>query len=479
MLRSAAIKFAQGSTKGWVDELGGLVGRAVNPEPIKIPEAPEGPGSYEMTRDAMRREQDAAQKAHPWTSTIAQGAGELASDYLASKAGAPIGSLPYQVASGALSGAGNSAEETAGGVAMDAGAGGALAGVAGGALKYVAAPLAMPLGTALKRGLQNFAAERAIKATGAIQGNIRGIPLDRLRQMGGQLLDQDIIPRLGDKEVIRERAGEGLERVGSVIGASLEKADQQAASTGLGAFDWTPVLQRIKSEVWDQLGETGRRVAAGPLGFAMDAVESAKRGEGYAAANRLKSEIQGSINWATEPKLTSGVAKQIQGILNDEVENQVEARLGGQVADEFKAAKSLYGAFKTAEKGSVKGLERQVGNRILQPSDLGVGLAEAAGSGGGVSAFPKAAAIAAAHKLARERGSAVAAHAARGVAQSDALRRFIRSSPEAFGRFAAPLSNALQQGGSALAVTDFSLSQSSPEYRMRRKAALEQEGEIE
>ena len=73
----------------------------------------------------------------------------------------------------------------------------------------------------------------------------------------------------------------------------------------------------------------------------------------------------------------------------------------------------------------------------------------------------------------------MAAHAARGVAQSDALRRFIRSSPEAFGRFAAPLSNALQQGGSALAVTDFSLSQSSPEYRMRRKAALEQEGEIE
>lgn len=484
--RSAAVKFAEGATKGWSDELGGAIGKSIVGEPVRVPGA-EGPGAYELTRDPMRREQHQAQSHRPILSGVSQAAGDIASDFLIGRTGVPVASLPYQVAMGAVAGAGMSEGETGADVALDSGVGAGVSGLAYGVGRYALGPLAAKAAPGLRKWLKDFAAERAIKATGAIQSDIKGLPRERLLDQGRQLLEQGVITPGASKSAVLERAGEGIERAGATIGGILEQADKEATRRlpesfdryEAGSFDWRPVVERLKSSL-GRMSETEQRAAASALRYLDDIEGAAASAEGYAAANRIKTAIQKGINWAAEPKVTSGAAKQIQGVLDDEVERQLAQNLGGQIADEYKSAKSLFGAFKTAEKGSRKGLERQLGNRITSPSDMGLGMAQYAGdvAGGGdeLMSLGKAALVSTAHKIARERGASVAATGAKALSESKTMMGLLRSAPQTLGKFAAPLLRAYENGGDdAVAVTDYVLSQQSPEYREARRKALEED----
>ncbi len=492
-------KGTEGFFKGFSDELVGEMSPAMlaakgQGATLRAPSGRDVSRDAEVQqagRDIERQEQHRAADAHPWLSTGAQIAGDLASDAALRALGVPgVGSPAYQVATGALSGAGYSEAETPGGVAKDAAVGGGLAGVGYGLGKYVVGPVVSRIG----RALPDFAARRAVKATGAIQTDIKGKTEDRLKEIGRQLLEapagadgKPVITAGVGRQKVLQRAEEGADLAGPLIGDTLKRADQVAKEAGSGSFDWQPVLGRLRTEVYDKLSETGRRTANQALEFAMDIAEAAKKAGGYADANTIKSDIQGSINWANEaPKLPQQVAKRIQGILDDEIEKQLEGRLGGQVAAEFKDAKSLYGAMKFAEAGGKRAKNQQMGNRWLSPSDYLV--ASAGGVGGGAYALSQGqdpvdalqnvatgASLGFGNKLLRERGSSVLAVGAKKLSDSALFKSMIKAAPDALGKFAPALMKALQsEDPSEFAVTDFVLDQQDQEYREHKKRAMEQ-----
>jgi hypothetical protein len=488
LLSTIGHKLLQGFWKGGSDELAGKITQAtVDADPSGSahwddPSAPNGSRAlrssddvYTAGRDAERRSQNLGEKHHPVASTIAQGLGEMGSDAVAAAFGAPVGSLPYQLATGALSGAGNSEAPTKSGVLLDAGIGGGISGLTYGAGKYVAGPITSAVAQRAKPWLQDFAAGRAVKATGAIQADIKGIPRNRVREMGRQLLDQDVITAgVGPKKVL-ERAEEGLERVGAAIGGILDQADEVTAQAGgQGAFDWGAVLGRLKSEVYEKLDPVARRAIGAVDGQVKGIIEAAQGGAGYGVANRIKSSIQKSINWGAEPKIVTNAAKQVQGILDDEIEKQLAGRLGGQIADEFKSAKSLYGAMALAEKGGRRGEERLLGNNPFGLTDMISGGSAAAGAATGLPGLVAGPAVAVGSKLVRERGSSVAAVGAKALSESDLLKKLIRESPQDLGRFAPTLEKALNSGDTDFAVADFVLSHQEQEYREKKRALRDQ-----
>lgn len=452
LFRSLALAIAQGGTKRWADEIGGAVGRLTIPPPVQLGAAAqpsvddttgvrelkaralqgeaEQPSVSQLVRDKMRAEYAAAQAHHPLLTGSAEMGADIAGDVAATLTGAKAAGLAYQLGSGAASGAGASDAGSAPGVLLDAGLGtaGSLAGYGGAKLVSSAAA---PTARYLKGALKDFGARRAIKATGAIQSDIKGIPQERLLQMGRQLHEQGVITPLASRATVLQRSMEGLERTGSAIGGILEQADEAALKTGKGGFDWAPVMSRVNTEVRAKLGATGRRAAGSSIksetggyapSFFDDIAQEAADGGGYSAANRLKAEIADSINWTGDSKLKQRVAKQVVGILNDEIEKQTEKKLGGQIAQEFGDAKSLYGTFKLAKKGSTKGLERETGNRFFGLAENAIGAAEIASGAG----LPIALAKQLGSKALREHGSSALSSAAFKAANSDLLKTLMR-----------------------------------------------------
>ncbi len=87
-------QLARGATKGWSDEIGGAVGGLTSDR------------VGQRTKDLMREDQRGIDEQHPILGGALQVAGDLASDAVLSRFGVPVGSAPYQIAAGALTGAG-------------------------------------------------------------------------------------------------------------------------------------------------------------------------------------------------------------------------------------------------------------------------------------------------------------------------------------------------------------------------------------
>jgi hypothetical protein len=414
--KAGALGFAQGGTSGFADELGGLIGSLALPGPgVKLgPNASQEmrdfeaarPSDYQMTRDLMRREAAQASKDHKGAYLGGEVAGGIA-QAIATPGKAPkgFGGVVKQGALyGAAQGLGSSNSEGIGGMAADT-AIGAGTGAGTAAALYGAAKLARPL-LAPKRFLQDLAAERAVKATGAIQRDIKGQTPDQIRAIGRKLLDNDVISTRGVED-IGGRAAEQLERQGTAIGAHLEAADKAAK------LDWDPVLWKAvgAKQSLDPLAQK----AAGPAWRdAATLFEAAKAGDGFAAANRLKTSLGKQVNWADRGATHANEAREaLYGALRDEIDDQAANALGAQAGQEFKSAKDLFGAFKFAKDAASRASGREIGNRFLGPSDMGMAASEFAGSmasgRGELPSLGKAALLAMAHKLARERGSAAVA----------------------------------------------------------------------
>jgi len=433
MLRTAAVKVAEGATKGFLDELGGAVAKFTQPEIVySVNHQGPKPSVYEVNRDVIRREGDQMRAAHPKLSFASNMVGDAASDYLLSRAGVPVASLPGQMTLGAVSGAGYADENTPGGKVGGAAIGAGAGGVGYGLGKYVVPKVLNTVSQPVKRGLQNFAARRAVKASGAIQSNIRGIPEEKLLETGRILLDQGVVKPFRSPAGVKAAADEALERLGPAVGETLRRADASAAPVAVGpgvtrlgrtpGFDWEPVRKRL-TQMSTDLNPVDRRAAANALRYLDDIEEAAVSGGGYSAANDLKTSIQNGINWRNEPNTTGKVARQIQNVLKDEVDSQLEKALGPQVGEEFVNAKKLYGAMSNAAEWGKRGTERELGNRFVSPSDYGAGMASLAGSSGGLAALPQAAALALVHKLVRGRGASAMASGANALAKANLPRR--------------------------------------------------------
>lgn len=176
--RSGVLGFAQGGTGGFADEAGGLVGKAMLPEPMEAgpgaqpapDDTPEvraakekllagmdaRPSNYDLVRDRMREELQGAKQAHPTATRAGEIAGTLATSVMpvggAAKGAQGVSKLAKAgkvlavgAGLGGLQGLGGSEAKDALGMAEDTAVGGA-AGVAGSGLGLGLGKLAQMMG---------------------------------------------------------------------------------------------------------------------------------------------------------------------------------------------------------------------------------------------------------------------------------------------------------------------------------------------
>lgn len=345
------------------------------------------------------------------------------------------------------------------------------------------------------QALAKFAAMRFVKATGAIQKDINKETEKQILRKGYTLGKEGMIPWSGNKEVIERNVQAAQDAAGSAMEDLLSAADTKLAQTG-GTFDWGRVLMRINKEIRQKLSVTGLRVSGAslkaPVGeyapsFYDDIAQTAARGGGFLDANKLKADIAEGPFSTMSTRLQNRVAKQVSGILNDEIETQMQKQIGGRAAAQFKKAKNVYGATKLAQKGLKTAAARE-GNQFFGLTEtLMAGVPAVTSAMTGATAAGAGAAgltglgVAIGTKLAKERGSAVLGRGAMAMREQVqkirpaikttgvAIEKYLTEKPEVFGRFAQPLLEAATQSPQKLAVTDYTLANQSPEYRTLRE----------
>jgi hypothetical protein len=491
---------------------------------------------YQEGREMGRLEKERAQASAPKAYLGGQVVGAVGQAALAGAAGVPVASLGGAVGMSAAQGLGASeADLTQGAVgeaALDTATGAALGAAAYGLGKGLekAAPVvgrqlakaaervgldevAQAAKTKIDDALRQFAAMRAVKATGAIQSDINKESEKQILKKGQTLLEEGLIPWSGNKAVIEQNALKAQQLAGEAMEDILRTADAEmfvnrfdVAAKGAKEFDWGRVLSRINTEVRAKLGATGQRVSGASLRSGVgefapslfdDIAKTASEGGGFVAANRLKSEIADGAYSTLANKLQNRVAKQVERTLNDEIEKQLKEIAGEKIASEFTRAKNIYGATKLAQKG-LKRAAAQQGNNLFGLSEMLAG-PSLAGISAVVGAEPLGIATsgavgALATKLAKDRGSAVLARGAQALRQApgaitqaaqaaqrrvpaQALQRTLSQQPALFGKYAQILQQAAQQGEQQLAVTDYTLANQSEEYRKMREELMKAENE--
>ena len=130
---------------------------------------------------------------------------------------------------------------------------------------------------------------------------------------------------------------------------------------------------------------------------------------------------------------------------------------------QYKSAKGDYGAMKNVEQAASDRAMKNLSNRFVSPSDYAMGgmggVASAASGHGSGSSIIAATALAAANKVARERGSAFAANSLKKLAD------VVTSAPEFLGKYQGVLERAATEGARSLAVTHHLLLNNDPIYR--------------
>ncbi len=500
----------QGSTLGFGDEMGGGV-QAFLAKMANM--APEGSmewagisndfdhdvkGVYKHARNAERHGDEAAKKDHSnWYL-----GGELAGAMAIPVPGGPVAgfskaAIAKTMAQGALMGAGyglgsSNADLLKGnlrGAAKDTALGGVL-GAGGGALgKGVEAlgtnlvgPLFKKAGGGVKNWLEETAAERALKAAGYINKDIKPLArrdLGLLHERGRDLLDLGVI-RPGRKvDDVASRLSEKYGEVADSMEQLLSKADSSGHS-----FDLRPTLSRAKAEILDPLTVNGAIDPAVTseaseisklLGEYADLAAPNSGGIKFKDANAIKSRLQGQLHWGNPFSDASPnkekYLKQLQHILLDEVDSQIDGAAGKPVGDAFRQAKQKYGAIVEALDKAKQGVAREVGNNAVSSFDY---LFNTLGGAGGISSgspYPllATAGLTAAKNLAKDRGSsltAVAANKLSKFAPVDAIESLIKSTPEVFGRFAPMLQKELAiYGRDGLTAMEMTLDEKFPEWK--------------
>jgi len=478
LLRTIIAHAAQGATFNTSDELGGAIAKARNPELVGAP-GEKLPSQYELQRNNIRSELAAGEKNRQKTAIASNIGGSILRDGALGAMGVPVGSPIYQGISGAFSGAGGSESDSPLGVLKDA----AIGGVTSFGATLGLNKLGKTVGPLLKKGvasiddkvsgwLRKMAAEKALKATGASGSSIAKLGEQRAGQIGGKLLDGGAIGFGRTRENVLKAATEQMKLAGPDISSQLQKADDFGAQLGGPTFDWKPVMEKLQQEV-GRLNPADKRAAASALRYVDDIAETAAQGGGFSAANELKSSIQNGIKWHDEAKITTSVGKSIQGILNDQIEAQM-SKISPEAASAFKNAKVMYGAMKEATKLGKKGLQSEEG---MLPQAI-----NALGSGGLVlgpllMGRPGAATLAAggiaARNVVKNRGSSFGASLLNKASKSHVLRGIVEKTPNELGRFAGPLTSAMEAGDKAFDTTIYLLQEKHPEAREMFKKLMD------
>ena len=377
---------------------------------------------FRSDRERSRREQDTSAKANPKLFAATELAGAVATPgpkFTAkpgglTRAGALVATGGAQ---GAMYGAGTSKADSGDGVGVDA-----LKGYLGGA---VAAPLASAAGNAAGRGLERLGLTSALKAMGARAGisdslTRRGYEsVDDGLALAKEAMEKDLIRFGRTAEDVATLATERQRNVsGPMIDDVITRADASPQPFDFQEASWTAA---------DKLMSRGRPVAAplNPQEMAkgreamrmVDRVANTSPAPGtgsFSEANRLKRDMQGSVNYNTDAKLPIEMQRAAASGMRESVENQVSRSLGAEEADTLRAANRSWGLEEDVRGIAAEEAKRQAQRKIpfFSAALGGVAGGSTGGLAGGIGG---AATMTAAHYLA-PRLPSVMAHAARAIA---------------------------------------------------------------
>lgn len=492
-VESAGRGLAQGGTLGFSDELSGAMQAGFDRWLTRGQEVLDGKmlanpvteweklkQSYIANRNAARREDAQAKEAHPAAYHIADFAGGAATGALL-----PVGRAS-SIIQGATSGLGRSESESLTGDAANAALGGVIGNYAhkfgtflGNKFGAKAAPAISDAAEATQDKLENFAAERAVKAAGPMLKDVRNIGnIHDVRNLGSELLDRGVVEAGDNTERVAEKA---MAQV-SEAGAQWSKALQDLDSTTGARFNPAQAALRIEREVLgplrgkpvfqevvQQLEEQNARL--------WDIAER-RGGMGFSEADALKRSYDNFVNWTREQTPYREALKQLRGILRDEIDTAAEraaASSGTDAARRFMFAKDTFKKFIPLADAAEDFTIRTLKNRFTSPSDYGVGTGAALLSNmsgaNPLASMALGGAASLVHKVARERGSSTLAVAADRLAGSDWLQRMVATTPDVFGEYGGVLAQAAAQGPGSLAARDYVLTQTDPAYRAKKQEA--------
>ncbi len=442
---------AQGASLGFADEAtGGLeaLWDAAKGDPKTFGEL------YKQHRDESRANYQAAEQANPKTFMAGQlggGAATLLVPGLGAAEGAGLGATLGKAAlQGGLTGLGSSEATNAGGLAKDtavgAGIGGALGGVGYG------------LGKGLSALQSGDAAENlAARAIGAERGTIKSLGADDVKEAGRYALDNGLLKGFPSTEEMASRNDALQSAAGKSMGDVYKTIDDAGAST------FNPL--NVATKVEDKIGDFWRSpINRGETNQLENTLESIlMRGDQnipLQEAQTLKQELGKVANWKNNLNISDKerMARDAYGVVSGAIDDATEqgAKTVGKdgLTDALSSAKELFGNSKTAETLLTNKLAREQGNKIFGLTDT------IAGAGGFAGGGPVTAAATIAGKKALERYGTQA-----GALALNNISELLQKVPQAFGKYARVLTNAMQRGGTSLGATHYILQSSDPEYR--------------
>lgn len=489
LLDSAARGIAQGSTLGFADELGGLIGAGYDkiaglfgdsPTEVNAKLAAQGfkgdigptdfKSAYKQSRNEQRVDDLAAQEANPWTYGLSNVAGSMivpggniAKGTSALKAGGIAAGM------GALQGAGNTEDIASMKALEDIASGAALSGLTGSAFQGLSNKFSKINPNEIEDSIRGMANSQAARALGAERGTIKSLGNDQVQDIGRYALDNKLLTPLSNVDDVIARNEAVQSKAGSKMGDIFKEIDNAQAST----FNPNVAAKRLE----DQLGGFYRDpINKGEVNQFDNILASIKnRGVNdipIQEAQKLKEKIGKVANWKNNVVVSDKekMAREAYDIVNKYIDESTDVASDlmnkegrGDLSSALKQARAEYAGSKGAEKLLTNKQAREQGNKMFGLTDtiLGAGGVAAAPYTGGLSAAPIA--LVGGKKLLEKYGSQTAAIGL------DKIGDVVKNNPQAFGKFANVLNQAASRGKNALGAAHFILQSQNPEYREQIK----------
>jgi hypothetical protein len=268
-----------------------------------------------------------------------------------------------------------------------------------------------------------------------------GAPLDEVAESLG----------MSDKELISE-----LEKISSAgrvkrvkpLGDHIQDIVDEINEAKAGGIIADPEKVVATGGLYDKYGEAADEIIRTLKAHG----DSLPMGE----AEQLKTMLYRRGAKATDP-IMEDINKGASRVLRESAEKQTDefAKItGGADNEKYLRDKRMYGIASDAEKAALDKVNREAGNSdpslrgtIIGGSRLAAG--DPVGAASSVFGF----------------GEVVRKGAGFGANAADAVASMLRATPDVFGQFAPILTNALAKGQQSFAVTNYLLSQQSPEYQ--------------
>ena len=495
----------QGASLGTSDEAAGIgagVAAALHPafDPNKsISE--RFMEAYQSGRDDERKANESAFKGNPKTAFVSKMLGG-AIPAAATGGSSVLADAPIATAAvlGAVQGFGDTDADLTKGevgkVALDTATGGALGAVFGKAAEKFQ-PMAESAAKSFGRRALGFN-KGLLKKVGGIDKaeNAVGTLLDE----GGVIAPWRSISGMSDKmDVMGEVAGKTIGKtLKSIDEAGIKLVKPTSLIDDLANTE-IPGLGKTISEVANDVPEVGREFKTISEILKKRGGESGDLATSFEEANYIKRLLGKTINWQ-ESDAAGNVGNMTKKLMYHAINDSVDKSLGeaaGQIGDkalagEFMKAKELYGAVSTAQKAAKDRITREAGNKMFGLTDwiLGAGgVAATLSHGNPMMAVPLVVGKKLAEKYGAQTASSVANLASKipvgeaagpvGGVAAMAVNSVVKPSqflpeeaPSAVknimaqkgSKYATILLKAEQEGPQKLAITDYVLSHSDPEY---------------